>query len=309
MVEGFRVRTLLSHTHVEDEWDVYLRVQKIFNGFRNECDMCTEFSEDDLVEDIDMDSDSEPILPIGLSKSWQADLSQSSHLLPSQPLPSDAFLKQQDPNIGSCNTIHPTPSESWNPVLNAAIESNNSDSRPILPIGRPISQKTNQPQSIHLLTCQPPSCDPPPHHMSHEIVSRSQRHQAPFELGSEAVPPGQVQAIPLHDSNSDDNEDNELWNHLSESGWDVLYAYSYHPLPATQRFFDDLAQLLYFHFGFNFGVGHYIVPADEQWYEVTCSVGGQDLDSQECQQPIISYFLLLLLSSEANAVSVIPPEF
>ena len=67
MVDGFWVRTLLTHSHVEDEWDVYLRVQKIFNGFQNEWDMCTEFSKDDLVEDIDMDFDSEPILPIGPS--------------------------------------------------------------------------------------------------------------------------------------------------------------------------------------------------------------------------------------------------
>ena len=272
--------------------------------------MCTKFGEDDLVEDIDMDSDSEPILPIGPSKPRKADSSQSSHLPPSQPLPPDAFSKQRDPNIGSCSTIHPTPSESRNPVLGAAIESDNSDSEPILPIGRPIPQKTNQPQSIRLPTCQPPSCDPP-HHVSLEHASHCPRHHTPFESGSEAVPPGQDQAIPLYDS---DGDDDELRNHLFELGRDVPYAYSYRPLPATQCSFDDLAQLLYFRFGFNFGVGRYIVPANvdlvfKQWHDVTCCVGGQDLDSQECQQPAISYFLSLLFTSKANAVSVIPPEF
>jgi hypothetical protein len=293
MVDGFRVRTLVTRGRVEDEWEIYSRVQKIFNGFRNEWDICTEFGEDDTVTDIDIDTDDEPILPIGPSKSRKADSSQSSHLPPSQPLPSDAFSKQQDPNIGSSNTIHPTPSESRN----------------LAP---------NQPQSIHLPTCQPPSCDPPPHHVSLETVSHRPRHHTPFESGSEAVPPGQVQAIP-HDSDGDDDElcdddDDELRNRLSESGRDVLYAYSYRPLPASQCLFDDLAHLLYFRFGFNFGAGRYVVPAEfkpvfGQWYEVISSVGGQDLDSQERQRPVISYFLSLLFSSKANAASVIPPEF
>ena len=147
--------------------------------------------------------------------------------------------------------------------------------------------------------------------MSLEHASHHPQHHTPFELSSEVVPPGQVQAILLYDS---DGDNDELQNHLSELGQDVLYAYSYHPLPETQYFFDDLAQLLYFCFGFNFGVGHYIVPANvdlvfKQWYNVTCCVGGQDLDSQEHQQPAIFYFLLLLFTSKVNAVSVILPEF
>jgi hypothetical protein len=122
------------------------------------------------------------------------------------------------------------------------------------------------------------------------------------------VPAEVVEAISLH------NSDDELQSSLSESGQDVLRAYSYRPLPATQRSFDDLAQLLYFRYGFNFGAGHYAVPANakpvfRQWYEVICCVGGHDLDSQERQRPIISYFLSLLFSSQANAISVIPPEF
>ena len=268
MVDGFRMRTLLTRRRVEDEWSVYSRVQKIFNGFRNEWDMCTEFGEDDLMKDIAMDSNSEPILPIGPSKSRKADSSQSSHLPPSQPLSSDAFSKQQD---RSRNTIHPTPSESRNPALGAAIESDGSNSEPILPIGRPILQKANQPQSIHLPTCQPPSCDLPLHHVSLETASHHPRHHTPFESGSEAAP---------LDGDSDDDDVNELRNRLSESGRDVLYsAYSYRPLPATQCFFDDLAQLLYFRFGFNFGVGRYVVPPNamlvfKQWYDVTCCVGG-----------------------------------
>ena len=303
MVDGFQMRTLLTRRRMEDEWSVYSRVQKIFNGFRNEWDMCTEFGEDDLMKDIAMDSNSEPILPIGPSKSRKADSSQSSHLPPSQPLSSDAFSKQQD---RSRNTIHPTPSESRNPALGAAIESDGSNSEPILPIGRPILQKANQPQSIHLPTCQPPSCDLPLHHVSLETASHHPRHHTPFESGSEAAP---------LDGDSDDDDVNELRNRLSESGRDVLYsAYSYRPLPATQCFFDDLAQLLYFRFGFNFGVGRYVVPPNamlvfKQWYDVTCCVGGQDLESQERQEPAISYFLSLLFSSKANAVSFIPPEF
>ena len=390
-VDGFRVRTLLTRARVDDEWGLYSKVQKRFSGFRNEWDMCTEFDEDDLMGDADMDSDSEPILPIGPSKPRRADPSQSCSPPPSQPWPSDTFSKQQDSNIGSHNSFYSTPSESRNFARCAAIESDGSDSEPILPIGPSISRRADPSQS----------CSPPPQPWPSDAFSKQQdsnigSHNSFYSTPSESrnfarcaaiesdgsdseptlpigpfisrradpsqssrPPPSQPQpsnallnqqdpnigshnlirpapsepqnlgqgpAIERDGSDSEPilpmgrlrNSDGEPHS-LSESGQDVLYAYSYHPLPATQRYFDDLAQLLYFCFGFNFGAGHYVVPASvnpvfRQWQEVIRCVGGQDLDSRERQRPIISYFLSLLFSSNAkttkvDAISVILPEF
>jgi len=321
-VDGFRVRTLLTRARVDDEWGVYSKVQKRFNGFRNEWDMCTEFDEDDLMGDADMDSDSEPILPIGPSKPRRADPSQSCSPPPSQPWPSDAFSKQQDSNIGSHNSFYSTPSESRNFARCAAIESDGSDSEPILPIGPSISRRADPSQSSRLPPSQPQPSDALLNQQDPNIGSHNLIRPTP----SKPQNLGQGPAIERDGSDSEPilpmgrlrNSDDELYS-LSESGQDVLYTYSYHPLPATQRYFDDLAQLLYFRFGFNFGAGHYVVPANvkpvfRQWQEVIRCVGGQDLDSHERQRPIISYFLSLLFSSNAkttkmDAISVIPPEF
>jgi hypothetical protein len=62
-VDGFRIRTRANRGEVDQWWDQYGNSQKIYNAFRNEWDVCTEFDPDSTIDNAFDDDDDDGMLP------------------------------------------------------------------------------------------------------------------------------------------------------------------------------------------------------------------------------------------------------
>jgi hypothetical protein len=62
-VDGFRIRTRANRGEVDQWWDTYGNSQKIYNAFRNEWDVCTEFDPDSTIDNEFDDDDDDGMWP------------------------------------------------------------------------------------------------------------------------------------------------------------------------------------------------------------------------------------------------------